>query len=76
MNAIDLETERQFISTVQNLNKHQFRTISWEANSCRFLQLVQKSTGKVETKEFFFNVEIVWVRIPNAYNVSEACGYW
>ena len=65
-----LERARQFLSTVQNLNKHQFRTISWEANSC-----FQNTNQHIKRGDYFNLAEIVWVRISNSYNVSEACGY-
>ena len=65
-----LEKARQFLSTVQNLNKHQFRTIYWEPNSC-----FQNTYQHIKRGDYFNLAEIVWVRIPNSYNVSEACGY-
>ena len=66
----DLEKTRKFLSTVQNLNKHQFRTISWEPNSC-----FQNTYQHIKRGDYYNLAEIVWVRIPNSYNVSEACGY-
>ena len=65
-----LNQQREFLLTVQKLNQHQFRTISWEANSC-----FQNMYRKPGSKPFFLLAEIVWVRIPNHYNVSEHCGY-
>ena len=64
----DLDSDRMFLSTVQNLNKHGFRTISWEANSCYQNAFTKRGS-------LFLSAEIVWVKIPNAFNVSAACGF-
>lgn len=58
-------SEREFLSTVQSLNKHQFRTIAWEVNSC-YQEITQKQDKVL--------AEIVWARIPEGYNVSVECG--
>jgi len=62
------EQQQKFLATVQRLNRHKFRAIHWEANAC-YQNVFQKNSA-------YFNLaEIVWMKIPDPYNVSEVCGF-
>jgi len=62
------QTQQKFMATVQKLNRHKFRTISWESNACY--------QNYYESHNNFFNfAEIVWMKVPDPYNVSKVCGF-
>ena len=55
-----IDQERRFLSSEKMLNHHQFRTISWEANSC------YQNDRMAGSSAYFLLAEIAWFRV---------CGY-
>ena len=61
----DNQTQQKFLASVQKLNKHKFRTISWEVNGCYLYNAKANRDWDL--------AEIVWMKVPDPYNVSEKC---